>query len=360
MTRFLMSLQESVELVKHAFLHAEPGDLFVKKAPASTVDTLARAVAGLFGDDEPDVRVIGMRHGEKLHETLLSAARSSPRPRTRATSSACRSTPAACSTRSTSPRARTTVSHVEDYASDNTQRLDIEATQDLLRTIPEVQRGAGDPMRIVLTGAEGFLGWHTRCLLHATTDHTVVAVGRDTWSQLPGLVADADAVIHVAGINRADDSELVDGNVALAADVATAVRAAGRPVSVVFANSIQVGNGSPYADGQGGRGRRPARRAPVRPAAPSPTCSCPNLFGEHGRPGYNSFVASFVDAVISGERAVDHRPADRPAARPGGGACAGVRPRRPRRRAAPPGHRDDRAARAGRRFGASTRRTPSG
>lgn len=72
MTRFLMSLDESVDLVAHAFMHAKSGDLFVKKAPASTVDTLARAVASLLGNDDPDIQVIGMRHGEKMHETLLS------------------------------------------------------------------------------------------------------------------------------------------------------------------------------------------------------------------------------------------------------------------------------------------------
>lgn len=71
MTRFLMSLQESVDLVEHAFFHAEPGDLFVKKAPACTVDTLARAVAGLMGV-EADIQRIGVRHGEKMYETLLS------------------------------------------------------------------------------------------------------------------------------------------------------------------------------------------------------------------------------------------------------------------------------------------------
>lgn len=72
MTRFLMSLEESVDLVKHAFFHAQPGDLFVKKAPACTVEVLARAVASLMGNDNPDIRKIGMRHGEKMYETLLS------------------------------------------------------------------------------------------------------------------------------------------------------------------------------------------------------------------------------------------------------------------------------------------------
>lgn len=72
MTRFLMSLDESVDLVEYAFDHATPGDLFVYKAPACTVELLARAVASLFGDDDPDLRVIGTRHGEKLYESLLS------------------------------------------------------------------------------------------------------------------------------------------------------------------------------------------------------------------------------------------------------------------------------------------------
>ena len=73
MTRFLMSLQESVDLVEHAFTHAEPGDLFVRKAPACTVEVLAKAVASVLGIDEPKINVIGTRHGEKLHETLLSS-----------------------------------------------------------------------------------------------------------------------------------------------------------------------------------------------------------------------------------------------------------------------------------------------
>ncbi|WP_141494447.1 SDR family NAD(P)-dependent oxidoreductase [Kytococcus schroeteri] len=72
MTRFLMSLDESVDLVKHAFFHAEPGDLFVKKAPACTVGTLARAVAVVFDRPDHEIRKIGIRHGEKMFETLLS------------------------------------------------------------------------------------------------------------------------------------------------------------------------------------------------------------------------------------------------------------------------------------------------
>ena len=70
MTRFLMNLDEAVDLVMFAFEHGEPGDLFVQKADASTIGTLAEAVQKLFGDT--GIRVIGTRHGEKLFETLMT------------------------------------------------------------------------------------------------------------------------------------------------------------------------------------------------------------------------------------------------------------------------------------------------
>lgn len=70
MTRFLMNLDEAVDLVKFAFEHANPGDLFVQKSPASTIEDLAKAVQKLFGDT--GTRIIGTRHGEKLYETLMT------------------------------------------------------------------------------------------------------------------------------------------------------------------------------------------------------------------------------------------------------------------------------------------------
>ena len=73
MTRFLMSLVESVDLVEYAFLNANPGDIYVKKAPGATVEVLARAVASLLGNNDPEIKVIGARHGEKMHEALLSS-----------------------------------------------------------------------------------------------------------------------------------------------------------------------------------------------------------------------------------------------------------------------------------------------
>lgn len=72
MTRFLMSLSESVELVEHAFNSGSSGDLLVKKAPASTIETLAVALIEIFGGDATQFEKIGFRHGEKLYESLLS------------------------------------------------------------------------------------------------------------------------------------------------------------------------------------------------------------------------------------------------------------------------------------------------
>lgn len=72
MTRFIMSLEEAVDLVLFAFEHGQAGDILVQKAPACTIETQAKAVCRLFGGDENAIKVIGIRHGEKMYETLLT------------------------------------------------------------------------------------------------------------------------------------------------------------------------------------------------------------------------------------------------------------------------------------------------
>ena len=72
MTRFMMSLDDAVDLVLYAFEHGQPGEIFVQKAPAATIGVLAKALTALVGKPEHEVRVIGTRHGEKLYEALLS------------------------------------------------------------------------------------------------------------------------------------------------------------------------------------------------------------------------------------------------------------------------------------------------
>lgn len=72
MTRFIMSLDEAVDLVLFAFKHGENGDILVQKAPACTIQTQAEAVCELFGGKKEDIKIIGIRHGEKMYETLLT------------------------------------------------------------------------------------------------------------------------------------------------------------------------------------------------------------------------------------------------------------------------------------------------
>ncbi|MCU1431280.1 MAG: UDP-glucose 4-epimerase [Actinotalea sp.] len=138
MTRFLMSLADSVSLVTYAFLHAEPGDLFVRKAPACTVEVLARAVASLLGDDDPEIRRIGTRHGEKFHETLLS--------REEMVTAEDRGDyfRVPLDVRSLEyelffEEGETEATRYDDYTSQNTQRLDLDQTKQLLLELPELQ-----------------------------------------------------------------------------------------------------------------------------------------------------------------------------------------------------------------------------
>lgn len=136
MTRFLMSLRASVDLVEHAFLGALPGDLFVRKAPACTVEVLARAVASLLGEDEPELTVLGTRHGEKLHETLLSREEM---VRSVDEGDYFRVPLDARSLRYAAyyeQGERETV-HQDDYTSENTTRMGLEATKQLLLSLPE-------------------------------------------------------------------------------------------------------------------------------------------------------------------------------------------------------------------------------
>ena len=162
-------------------------------------------------------------------------------------------------------------------------------------------------MRVALTGAAGFLGWHTRVRLRVE-GHDVVPVTRQDWARLPELVSDVDAVVHVAGVNRGSGEQVEEGNVSLARDLVAALRAATRQPQVVFANSIQSGNDTPYGRGKG--------RAAELLAAATDTlgltfvdATLPNLFGEHGRPRYNSVVQTFVEAVITAEQPrVEDRP----------------------------------------------------
>ena len=130
MTRFLMSLEESVDLVLYAFEHAHQGDLFVQKAPASTVADLANALKELFGKDN-DLNIIGTRHGEKLYESLISReemAKAEDRGNYYRIPVDNRDLNYA----QYFSQGEKKISHLEDYTSNNTERLNIEQIKQLL------------------------------------------------------------------------------------------------------------------------------------------------------------------------------------------------------------------------------------
>ncbi len=141
MTRFLMSLDDSVDLVLHAFTHATTGDLFVKKAPATTVEILARAVASVMGVDDPELSVIGSRHGEKLHESLLSVeemVKADDQGDYFRVPLDARGLQYELYFDEGDRRIPRDV----DFTSANTTQLDLEATKALLLTVPEVRAAA--------------------------------------------------------------------------------------------------------------------------------------------------------------------------------------------------------------------------
>ena len=137
MTRFLMSLDESVDLVLYAFTNAKPGDIFVQKAPASTLGDLARALRELV-KSKSEVKVIGTRHGEKLYESLVSREEMA---RAEDLGSYYR-IPADSRELNYDKyfiEGETEISKIDDYTSHNTKRLSVQEIKDVLMQLPEVR-----------------------------------------------------------------------------------------------------------------------------------------------------------------------------------------------------------------------------
>jgi UDP-N-acetylglucosamine 4,6-dehydratase len=142
MTRFLMSLEESVDLVLHAFTHGVQGDIFVQKAPACTIGDLAIALSELF-DVPLRTRIIGTRHGEKLYESLVSReemAKADDMGRYWRVPADNRDLNYEVYITEGSPEANA----VEDYTSHNTQRLSVEEVKQVLLALPYVQNALAD------------------------------------------------------------------------------------------------------------------------------------------------------------------------------------------------------------------------
>jgi UDP-glucose 4-epimerase len=139
MTRFLMSLSESVDLVEYAFSHAETGDLFVRKAPAATIRDLAVALVELFDGSLDQIQNIGVRHGEKLFESLLGVeerAKAEDQDDYFRVPLDARDLNYSLYFDEGEQRSQ----ELDSYTSHNTQRLDVDGVKKLLLTLPEVQK----------------------------------------------------------------------------------------------------------------------------------------------------------------------------------------------------------------------------
>lgn len=138
MTRFMMTLDDAVDLVLYAFEHGNPGDIFVQKAPAATIETLAKALIGLTGAPDHEIRVIGTRHGEKLYEALLSREE---RVAAEDMGNYYRVPPDLRDLNYGKfvDQGETRISFAEDYNSHNTERLDVEGMKRLLLKLSFMQ-----------------------------------------------------------------------------------------------------------------------------------------------------------------------------------------------------------------------------
>lgn len=139
MTRFMMTLEDAVDLVVYAFEKGQPGNLFVQKAPAATIQTLATAIKELLGVPEHPARVIGVRHGEKLYETLLT------REEMARAQDAGGYFRVPADNRDLNynlyfSEGDSRVGQVDDYNSHNTRRLEVEEMKELLLRLPEMRK----------------------------------------------------------------------------------------------------------------------------------------------------------------------------------------------------------------------------
>ena len=138
MTRFLMSLEESVDLVLYAFSNGKQGDIFVQKSPASTIETLASAIQSLF-NDQNSINLIGTRHGEKLYESLVSTEemlRAVDEDKFYRVPADSRD----LNYNNYTNQGQLSNQSLNEYNSHNTKRLTIEEVQLLLKSLPYVQK----------------------------------------------------------------------------------------------------------------------------------------------------------------------------------------------------------------------------
>ncbi|WP_022803008.1 polysaccharide biosynthesis C-terminal domain-containing protein [Deinococcus ficus] len=156
-------------------------------------------------------------------------------------------------------------------------------------------------MRVAVTGARGMLGTHLRAYLRSFDDVEVVPVGREEFSgDLAGALRGCDVVFHLAGLNRGDEQEVARTNVALTERLITALEEAGSHAHVLFSSSTHVERDTPYGQSK----RRAAELLQAwaeRSGGRFTNVVLPGVFGEGGKPFYNSVVATFCHQLALNE-----------------------------------------------------------
>lgn len=157
-------------------------------------------------------------------------------------------------------------------------------------------------MKAGVTGASGFLGWHARCAFKAAgiecvpIDRRMLGDPTELGAGLDGV----NVVLHAAGVNRGRESDLRDNNMAIAKVLTSALdRLSSNPPLIIYANSLHSGDGTAFGDGKESAAAHLAAWG-MSAGAPVADVRLPNLFGEHGRPFYNSVVATFCHQLATG------------------------------------------------------------
>lgn len=167
-----------------------------------------------------------------------------------------------------------------------------------------LRKDAGTVKQIGITGIDGLIGWHIRCFLNGCSNIRVLSGDRATFAtsdQLDQFVAGSDFIVHLAGLNRGDDHEVETTNIALTASLISACERTGRTPHIVFASSVHVTRDTAYAKSK----RLCARLLDEwgkRHGARVTTLIMPHVFGECGKPFYNSVVSTFCYQLANAQQ----------------------------------------------------------
>jgi len=156
---------------------------------------------------------------------------------------------------------------------------------------------------IGITGSNGLIAWHLRCYLATVKDVEVVCADRATFADhvaLLDFVSRCDVIVHLAGANRGDEAEVVAINVGLADALVSACQERGVTPYVIYSNSTHIYRGTPYGHSKRAAAERLRGWADLS-GAQFTNLILPNVFGEHGRPFYNSVIATFCHQLVNNQ-----------------------------------------------------------